>query len=149
MTEALNHLSVDKSATALTPEQQVSRMLNTLKANPVALAIRQPFCDWILSEGKDIENRDWVTQFRGPFLIHASKAIFPEYRARVRERKLNLGGIVGMAEIIDCVEHSDSKWFNGTYGFVLRNMTPLEFVPSKGRLKFFRPNIDPELLKCL
>jgi len=38
-----------------------------------ALSIRQPWA-WLLVEGfKDIENRTWKTNYRGSFLIHASK----------------------------------------------------------------------------
>lgn len=47
------------------------------------------------------------------------------------------GGIIGVAEIVDCVEASDSPWFFGRYGFVLRNARPVEFIPVKGALGFF------------
>jgi hypothetical protein len=40
-----------------------------------ALSIRQPWAWLILNAGKDIENRDWPTHFRGRFLIHASKGM--------------------------------------------------------------------------
>lgn len=39
-----------------------------------ALSIRQPWAWMILHAGKDIENREWPTRFRGRVLIHASKA---------------------------------------------------------------------------
>ena len=47
------------------------------------------------------------------------------------------GGIVAVAEIIDCVEPHTSPWFVGRYGFVLRNACPLPFMPLKGQLGFF------------
>lgn len=50
---------------------------------------------------------------------------------------LQRGGIVGRAEIVDCVESSDSPWFVGPFGFVLRNIEPLPFRPYKGALGFF------------
>ena len=37
-----------------------------------ALSIRQPWAHHILFDGKRVENRSWLTRFRGPFLIHAS-----------------------------------------------------------------------------
>lgn len=40
-----------------------------------ALSVRQPWAWLILHAGKDIENRTWRTRYRGPLLIHASKAI--------------------------------------------------------------------------
>ena len=39
----------------------------------LALSIRQPWASLILKAGKDIENRDWPTKFRGRILIHAAK----------------------------------------------------------------------------
>jgi hypothetical protein len=37
-----------------------------------ALSIRGPWWWFILHGGKTIENRNWNTNFRGPFLVHAS-----------------------------------------------------------------------------
>lgn len=123
----------------------------------LALSIRQPWAWAILRAGKDIENRDWPTKVRGRVLIHASKGMtqdewadgFETIRSAGREdpRELYLnfpsfyaierGGIVGEVEIVDCVDESESPWFFGRYGFVLRNPKPLPFVPYKGRLGFF------------
>jgi hypothetical protein len=48
---------------------------------------------------------------------------------------LQLGGVVGITEIVDCVTTHRSKWFtNAGYAFVLRNSRPLPFVPWKGQL---------------
>ena len=117
-----------------------------------ALSIRQPWADAIIWHGKDVENRSWRTDFRGPVLIHAAKAWGPQERADLAfvedmtatkledvDRPL-LGGIIGQAEIVDCVEEMDSRWFFGRYGFVLRNAEPLPFQPCKGRLGFFTPD---------
>jgi len=51
--------------------------------------------------------------------------------------QLERGGIVGSVEIVDCVAASDSPWFFGRFGFVLREPQPLPFVPWKGQLGFF------------
>jgi hypothetical protein len=113
----------------------------------VALSVRQPWA-WLIVHGyKDVENRTWPTGFRGPVLIHAARRWTADERAQsewvgdthgilVPER-LELGGIVGGCEI-DCVTASDSPWFQGRYGFVLRHQTPLPFVPLRGKLGFFR-----------
>ena len=50
---------------------------------------------------------------------------------------LERGGVIGSVEIADCVEESDSPWFFGKYGFVLRDPKPLPFTPWKGQLGFF------------
>ncbi|WP_421717462.1 ASCH domain-containing protein [Algiphilus sp.] len=97
-----------------------------------ALSIRQPWAHRILHEGKDIENRSWPTQYRGDFLIHAG--ISPDGDVT---GAMPRGGIVGIASITDCVRESDSRWFNGPYGFVLAHARPLPFIPMRGQLGFF------------
>lgn len=125
---------------------------------PLALSIRQPWAWAIVNAGKDIENRSWATTFRGPVCIHASKSMTKdEYNGFIRTihhvsltrpfppgqmvpdmRDLDRGGIIATAEIADCVTQSESPWFFGTYGFVLRNVQPVPFIPVKGLLGFFR-----------
>ena len=120
-----------------------------------ALSIRQPWAHMIVHCGKDIENRVWPTRFRGRVLIHASKGmtaeeyedaldfafrpcgIDPATLSIPRAHLLDRGGIVGSVEIVDCVTRSDSPWFMGTYGFVLRNPVVLPFRPYRGALGFF------------
>jgi len=125
-----------------------------------ALSIRQPWAWAIINAGKDIENRDWSTRFRGPVCIHAAKGmtnrewgqamdfideLFPVPLAAQCGRRRSAfgsldaqrGGIIGVADIVDCVESSDSPWFFGRYGFVLQNVRPVEFIPVKGALGFF------------
>ena len=122
-----------------------------------ALSVRAPWWWFILHGGKDIENRDWATGFRGRVLLHASKwythrdVVDDIYYARRIAPQLTVpdqhpyewlkshgGCIVGSVEIVDCVSHSDSPWFCGKYGLVLRN--PISFrtpIPFKGALGFF------------
>jgi hypothetical protein len=110
-----------------------------------AISIKQPWAWAICNAGKDVENRDWHTNYRGPVLIHASKSIdkngydflatmniFPPL-AKVIDR----GGIVGYAEITDCVMSYLSPWFFGNYGFVLKNQKQLPFRKCIGKLRFF------------
>lgn len=111
-----------------------------------ALSIRQPWAWRILHEGKDIENRDWPTRFRGTFLIHASLKIDCDHD-EARAKSMPMGGIVGMADIVDCVEDSASEWFFGRYGFVLANVKALPFMPCKGKLSFFTPDISAHVAK--
>lgn len=116
-----------------------------------ALSIRQPWAWLIINGGKDVENRDWPTGFRGRFLIHAGKGMTrDEYLggadllAHIDRRimlppfeALDRGGIVGAAVLAGCVGHSESPWFFGRYGFELRDVMPLPFRPYKGALGFF------------
>lgn len=116
----------------------------------LALSIRQPWAWAIIHAGKDIENRNWRTDVRGPICIHASSgmtksewsegAYFISRLTGVSTPaaiSLDRGGIIGTAEIVGCVDASDSPWFFGRYGFVLRNAQPVNFIPVKGLLGFF------------
>lgn len=125
-----------------------------------ALSIMQPWAWLIVNRHKAIENRDWPTRFRGPVAIHAGKKIDIEAAEDVQccihpvtgedaswdhfvEAGKGTGGIVGVADIVDCITASDNPWFVGRYGFVLANQRPVEFIPVKGQLGFFdwRKNI--------
>ncbi len=118
-----------------------------------ALSIRQPWADCIIHHGKDIENRDWRTPFRGRVYVHAAKKWGPDERETQTELESHfdwqdvgqplLGGIIGTVEIVDCVEYSESWWFMGKYGFVLRDPQPLDFIPCRGSLGFFTPDLTP------
>lgn len=110
-----------------------------------ALSIRQPWAHHIIYDGKDVENRTWETRFRGPVLVHASKT--PDRLAGDLPAGAHLGGIVGVVEIVRCVRRSNSRWFVGPWGFVLRNPRPLPFVPCKGALGFFK--VPDEVMEVL
>lgn len=109
-----------------------------------AISIKQPWAAAIIYGGKDIENRNWKTKFRGRVYIHASMSVdknAPEHVWDIFEKHFDekhaFGGIIGSVEITDCVDKSDSKWFSGKYGFVLKNPKPCEFIRYKGQLNFF------------
>jgi len=108
----------------------------------LAISIRQPWAHLILTAGKDIENRSWPTQQRGRVLIHAGRTTVEDPET-IRRLGLPLGGIVGSVEIADCVSASDSRWWSGPWGWVLRDPRPLQFTPCTGRLGFFRPDLPP------
>lgn len=123
------------------------------------LSIRQPWA-WLIAHGyKDIENRDWRCQFRGRFYIHAAKGMTrAEYDAcklftlKISRRTtligfpafhtLERGFIIGRADLVGCVEESNSPWFVGRYGFVIAN--PIVISPAieqRGALGFFEAPI--------
>ena len=122
-----------------------------------ALSIRSPWWWYIIHGYKDIENRDWPTNFRGRVLVHVGKwwkpaEVFGDIGdihggiiepgivipPRLSDLQPSCGCIVGSVEIADCVQDHNSKWFFGEYGFVLAN--PVAFdkpVPLMGALGFF------------
>lgn len=127
-----------------------------------ALAIKQPWAWLIIHGGKTIENRTWHTKFRGRFLVHASAGMTKHEYDCVRSflsypglhelgiklppfAELPRGGIIGSVELVDSLDNSDSPWYMGEKGFLLRDPKPSEFIPLKGRLGFFDvPHLSAE-----
>ncbi|MEG2976036.1 MAG: ASCH domain-containing protein [Comamonas sp.] len=127
-----------------------------------ALSIRQPWAWLIVNGHKDIENRDWPTNFRGRLLIHAGLSLTRKYYDQVVQEldgmgllpadlstydELHRGGFVGWTHVTDCVQEHHSKWKQeGNWGFVLRDSSPIEFKPWKGKLNFF--NVPKDVLSA-
>lgn len=127
-----------------------------------ALSIRQPWAYAIVHGTKPVENRDWPTRVRGSVFIHAGKQqevdeiegvlrriaaetdrdwkhIYSHYREHAQR-----GGIVGVANLVDCVTEHKSPWFYGPYGFVFANARPIHLIPVRGQLGFFEVPNDLE-----
>ena len=115
-----------------------------------ALSIRQPWAWAILNAGKRIENRPRRFHYRGPICLHASlyrndknyaESSFDIYEASGLDTPFDLdvrrGGIIGTAEIVDCIDQRNDPWFFGPYGIVLENVQPVPFIPVKGALGLF------------
>ncbi len=101
---------------------------------------------------KDVENRSWRTKHRGTLLIHASSStlwVSAEYSDRIRReygvtlpQEFELGGIVGVVEVVECVKRHSSKWkFPNSWGWVLENPWRLPFRPCKGFVGLFKPQL--------
>lgn len=110
-----------------------------------ALSIKQPYPHHIFHDGKDVENRSWPTKGRGWFIVHAG--VSKTELDTVEQATLPRGGVVGMARIVDCVVHMDSRWFFGPHGFVLRDAFAIPLVPCRGALGFF--SLDQETLRSV
>lgn len=106
-----------------------------------AISVKNPWAWAIIYGGKDIENRTWKTNFRGRVFIHAGlnadKNAPDHVWDLLPEDVAIFGGIIGTVEIVDCVQASESKWFMGPWGWVLRDPKPISFIPYKGRLGLF------------
>jgi ASCH domain len=109
-----------------------------------ALSIRQPWA-WAIATGlKDVENRSWPTDYRGPFLIHAGKAWAAEGEQFMKRLGIEVpssllrGGVVGEATLVDCVRDHPSVWaIDGHWHFLLAEACDVEFRPMAGKLRWF------------
>ena len=145
-----------------------------------ALSIRQPLA-WLIAHGyRDVDNRSWATPYRGPILIHASvtnskwhwyhanEVMIKHQRNRLIARACEeapyppgyegstfdeFGGIVGIAELVDCVSSRTcrSVWAQrkAGYCFVFASASPVRFVPVVGRLNIFHVDLGPKTLRKL
>ena len=121
----------------------------------IALSVRQPWAWAIIHAGKDIENRSWQAvnhglRKRGRTAIHAAKGMTKDEYDDASDfiadcgflcppaRDLLRGGIIGSVEVIDVVSESNSPWFFGPRGLVLRDPRPCTFTPSIGALGYFK-----------
>lgn len=123
------------------------------------MSISQPFADLIILGKKTIELRNWNTNFRGEFLIHAPLKIKTDDCKRLKiNKKFPTGVIIGKAELYDVKKYNSikeikddqrfhfavKKFQSKIYGFKLKNIKILKIpIPCKGQLGFF----DVELTK--
>lgn len=124
-----------------------------------ALSLKQPWATLLVHGIKSIEVRRWPTARRGHVLIHAAR--IPDGRergwslvpTRLRAEAQVVGGIIGAADLTDCLTYrnsadfaadqerhrNDPAWFEPPilYGFHFANMTPIPFRPFPGWMRFF------------
>ncbi len=132
------------------------------------LSIRQPWA-WLICNGlKSVENRTWATDYRGPILVHtglargANEAEYQRIKSRLQVHfsldfpptmgDFPKGGIIGFAEIIDCVTKPTNKydlqwWERDPFAFILDNVGNLPFYPMKGKLNLFSTDYPEDIWK--
>ena len=127
------------------------------------LSISQPFADLIISGKKSIELRNWNTNFRGEFLVHAPLKIRTDDAKRLKiNKKFITGSIIGKVQLyyvkkynsikeikLDQKFHFSIKKFQTkTFGFLLKNAKPLRIpIPWKGQLRIFDVNFPKTKIK--
>ena len=87
-----------------------------------ALTVKAPWAWAIIHGGKEVENRTWVTSYRGPLAIHASAGCARKYYEWGRDwmgaidvqtpalDTLPRGCVIGTVELLDCVRDASSLW---------------------------------------
>ncbi len=127
------------------------------------LSISQPFADFVISGKKSIELRNWNSNFRGEFLIHAPIKIRTQDCKRLKiNKKLVTGAIVGKATLYDVKKYNSIKelmmdkkfhyatkdFHNKKFGFMLKNPKPFRIpIPWKGQLGFFEVKLPKTVFK--
>ncbi len=122
------------------------------------LSLKQPYADLLATGKKTIEIRKWNSNFRGPFLIHASKNVNRDACSTLGfdENKLVKGAIIGKALVYDVVKYTTmdvflrdrQKHFSiediksnhsfKRYGFLVKDQLKFrENIPYLGKLGFF------------
>lgn len=122
------------------------------------LSLKQPYADLLAIGRKTIEIRKWNTNFRGPFLIHASKNINKDACLILGFDESNLakGAIIGKAFVYDVIRYTTIEDFFGDhhkhysieeiksnhsfkrYGFLVKGALKFrDEIPYKGKLGFF------------
>jgi hypothetical protein len=124
-----------------------------------ALSLKQPWATLLVHGHKSVEVRNWPTARRGRILIHAARVSDPREKAwahvppELKEAANQLGGLIGAAELTDCVSYrsvedfvaarhlhlNEPEWFKPPvlYGFVFANAEVLPFQPLSGWMRFF------------
>jgi len=113
------------------------------------LSVRQPWAWLIVNGWKNVENRTWHTEYRGPILIHAGKtfdrggydwvkrnASFVDNLPGLSD--FEIGCIVGCVRLCAMVSTYPSVWFEGPCGWLLdMPQAYLVPVPYSGKLGLF------------
>jgi ASCH domain len=118
------------------------------------LSLNQPYTELLVSGKKTLELRKWNANFRGKFLINASKNIDKERSESlgIDYNMLTRGAIIGTVVLYDVKQYNhktefeidknkhyaDIKKFGSCkYGFMVKNSDRLSPIPYLGQLKFF------------
>ena len=122
------------------------------------LSLKQPYADLLATGRKTIEIRKWNTNFRGPFLIHASKKVNKNACLTLGYDESNMvkGAIIGKAFVYDVIKYTTidvflddrQKHFSiedikldhsfKRYGFLVKDALKFrEEIPYLGKLGFF------------
>lgn len=120
-----------------------------------ALTLHRPWAALVFLAGKDVENRSWHTNYRGPLLIHAGKTWDHDalpLAGNILHTGMRAGGwistnpdhhppgILGVVDLLDVVRDHTSPWAAyGQWHWVLARprMFP-EAIPCAGRQQLWR-----------
>ena len=117
-----------------------------MKSDLHCLSIQQPFAWAVVAGVKDVENRSWVTDYRGPVVIQAGAT--KANTARVAKAGVlpaidfAYSALIGVADLVDVVPLSEelesNPWAWGPQCWRFANARAfVQPIPSKGKLKLY------------
>ena len=122
------------------------------------LSLKQPFAELLATGKKTVELRNWNTNFRGEFIIHASRNIdgVACRRHGFEPDTLVTGAAIGKARVTHVKMYMSKRGFaaerhkhlagsdgfsKNTHGFSVKGARKFRKpIPMKGRLGFFEPD---------
>ena len=129
-------------------------MLESVRVPALAISIRQPWAELILSGRKRMEVRTWVPSYRGPLWLHVGqKTADRDLESRFGLGNLFRGGFAGIIQLRAVLPLTPDRWTawkhlhlddgefrSGFYAWLLSG--PIRFaepVWSPGSLQLFEP----------
>jgi hypothetical protein len=162
--DAARRLKVDAQKSISEGSSRIRFVQQTMEGRPMsatdfteAISVRQPWAHAIIFHMKDVENRSrvaaqhMVRAIGKRIGIHASKGMTRnEYLAAVEFMRdigvtppaphlLARGGIIGSVVVTSIVNSNmtDSKWWMGPSGLLLKDPEPCKFIGCRGELGLF------------
>jgi hypothetical protein len=116
------------------------------------LAVRQPYAWAIVAGAKDIENRSWTTDYRGPVIIQASSSKTEVSKLakahKLATERFAFSALIGVADLVDVVplspelEPNPSAWGPHCWRFANARIFR-EPITAKGKLNLY--TLAPDL----
>jgi len=122
----------------------------------LALSVRQPWAELLISGRKSIEIRKWAPDYRGRLWLHAGLKADSWLERRFGLEGAYKGGFIGSIQLAAVVPMTAERWDqwrehhldtgqykNGLFAWLME--APRRFiapVPGHGRLSLFRPSDD-------
>jgi hypothetical protein len=112
-----------------------------------ALCVKQPWAWAIVNGHKPIETRTWITRYRGPLVIVASRSpdrSMDEYRLKIPTDQMDYGKAVGIVHLAECrlmrpsdAEAAMCELYDRACAWVFRDIRKIAPFPVRGQLGLF------------
>jgi len=109
-----------------------------------ALCLKQPYASWIAEGKKTIETRTWKTNYRGRFLVVASRGLDLLRELELAVENYPIGQALAIAKIVNCRPMTEQdemaaccKLYDGAWAWLLSAVWKIKPFPVKGQLRFF------------